>query len=117
MQTGTTSLGALVGTPHYMSPEQIQEGVVVTPQTDLWSMGVVMFVCLSGTLPFAPKETDRYKINNAIVNTEAPELSAVIDGVGAVSEDMVGFVRNSLQKAVRMNLVGKPPGYGISPWS
>jgi serine/threonine protein kinase len=40
------------GTPHYMSPEQIQEGVVITPQTDLWSLAVVMFECLSGRLPF-----------------------------------------------------------------
>ena len=62
LQTGTTSLGGLAGTAHYMSPEQIQEGAVVTPQTDLWSLGVVIFECLSGVLPFAPKESDKLKI-------------------------------------------------------
>ena len=45
MQTGTTGLAALVGTPHYMSPEQFREGTVVTHQTDLWSLGVVMCCC------------------------------------------------------------------------
>ena len=35
LQTGTTSLAALAGTPHYMSPEQIREGVVVTAQIGL----------------------------------------------------------------------------------
>ena len=57
MQTGTTGLAALVGTPHYMSPEQLRAGVVVTHQTDLWSLGVVMFTVLTGACPFAPSCT------------------------------------------------------------
>jgi serine/threonine protein kinase len=43
LQTGTTSLAALAGTPHYMSPEQVRPGVVVTAQTDLWSLGILLF--------------------------------------------------------------------------
>jgi serine/threonine protein kinase len=35
MQTGTTGLAAMVGTPHYMSPEQFTAGQVVSMQTDL----------------------------------------------------------------------------------
>eukprot|EP01046_Picozoa_sp_COSAG06_P062374 COSAG06_NODE_14050_length_1194_cov_1.315982_1_plen_197_part_10 len=100
LATGTTSLAALAGTAHYMSPEQIQEGVVVTPQTDLWSLGVVMFECLSGLLPFAAEESDRFKIAFAVINPAqaAPELSDVIEEVGAVSEGMVAFVQQALQK-------------------
>jgi serine/threonine-protein kinase len=81
LQTGTTSLGALAGTPHYMSPEQIQEGLVITPQTDLWSLAVVVFECLSGVLPFAPKEGNKLKICYAIMHTEAPELTNVVEEV------------------------------------
>ena len=98
IQTGTISLGALAGTAHYMSPEQIQEGVVVTPQADLWSLGVVIFECLSGALPFAPKESDMFKICNAIMSKEAPELSDIIEEVGAVSEAVVTFVHTALLK-------------------
>eukprot|EP01046_Picozoa_sp_COSAG06_P048050 COSAG06_NODE_7106_length_2631_cov_32.515798_1_plen_796_part_10 len=98
LQTGTTSLGALAGTAHYMSPEQIAEGVVVTPQTDLWSLGVVMFECLSGVLPFAPAERDRFKICNAIVNAAAPELIDAVEEVGAISDGMDAFVSRALQK-------------------
>ena len=102
LQTGTTSLGALAGTPHYMSPEQVQEGVVATAQTDLWSLGVVMFECLSGKLPFAPQESDRFKIALAIGNPalNAPEVADIIEEVGAVSEGMVAFVSQALQKDI-----------------
>jgi serine/threonine protein kinase len=100
LATGTASLAALAGTAHYMSPEQIQESVVVTSQTDLWSLGVVMFECLSGVLPFAPKEKDTFKICNAIMNKEAPELSDVIEEIGTVSEGMGALVQQALQKGL-----------------
>ena len=86
LQTGTTSLAAPMGTSHYMSPEQVRPGVAVTAQTDLWSLGVALFVALSGVLPFAPLETDRFKIARAIESDEsAPDLAAVSDAVVALT--------------------------------
>jgi tRNA A-37 threonylcarbamoyl transferase component Bud32 len=98
MLTGTTALQSAVGTAHYMSPEQIQAGMVVTPQTDLWSLGVVLYECLSGALPFAPLESNHFKVTNAIVNTEPPELSDVIEEVGAVSDPVAAVVLCALEK-------------------
>ncbi|MCA9593622.1 MAG: serine/threonine protein kinase [Myxococcales bacterium] len=50
---GLTRTGAMLGTPLYMSPEQAQGSTDIDPQSDVWSLGVMMFQLLSGTLPFA----------------------------------------------------------------
>lgn len=48
-----TRTGGVLGTPHYMSPEQAHGMKVVGGETDIWSMGVLLYECLSGELPFA----------------------------------------------------------------
>jgi eukaryotic-like serine/threonine-protein kinase len=47
-----TETGALLGTPHYMSPEQIDGARYVDLRADLWSLAVIAFECLTGRRPF-----------------------------------------------------------------
>ena len=49
---GMTQAGLIVGTPHYMSPEQVQ-GKTLDPRSDVYSMGVLMYEMLVGKKPFA----------------------------------------------------------------
>jgi serine/threonine-protein kinase len=48
--TGTTT-GQVMGTPYYMSPEQLL-GEPIDPRTDIWALGVVAFEAMTGQRPF-----------------------------------------------------------------
>lgn len=47
-----TAVGALLGTPHYMSPEQCLGEASVGPQSDVYSLGVMLYELVCGELPF-----------------------------------------------------------------
>ena len=48
----TTKTGAMLGTPFYMSPEQAQGTRAIDARSDLWSLAVISYQCLTGQLPF-----------------------------------------------------------------
>jgi len=50
-QSGMTQTGAVIGTPFYMSPEQVK-GESVGPQSDIFSLGVILYQMATGTVPF-----------------------------------------------------------------
>jgi serine/threonine protein kinase len=47
-----TATGTVIGTPHYMSPEQVEPSRRVDYRTDIWSLGVIAAECLLGQRPF-----------------------------------------------------------------
>jgi len=51
MTTNVTATGSLLGSPLYMSPEQVQDSRNVDHRTDLWSLGSVLYAMLSGRAP------------------------------------------------------------------
>ncbi len=47
-----TRTGAALGTPQYMSPEQVEGRRAIDFRTDIWSLGVIAFECAAGRAPF-----------------------------------------------------------------
>jgi len=47
-----TRTGSLIGTPHYMSPEQVQGNKTVDFRSDIWALGVIAFEMFTGQRPF-----------------------------------------------------------------
>jgi serine/threonine-protein kinase len=92
MSTGLTTTGLIVGTPAYMSPEQLYGERDLDHRADLWSLGVVVYQCLTGILPtegdnlgqvikaivarpFEPLERLRPEVPPALANLVARLLS------------------------------------------
>jgi eukaryotic-like serine/threonine-protein kinase len=51
-QNTRTKTGSLIGTPYYMSPEQVQGNKAVDHRSDLWALGVIAFEMMTGRRPF-----------------------------------------------------------------
>jgi formylglycine-generating enzyme required for sulfatase activity/serine/threonine protein kinase len=69
---GLTSTGATVGSPWYMSPEQIQHPEQLDPRTDIYSLGIVLYEMLTGHLPFEG-ETD-FSVLDQQIHATPPNL-------------------------------------------
>jgi len=66
-----TAEGTLLGTPGYMSPEQVR-GEIVDHRSDLFSFGVVLYEMLCGERPFASDSS--VEVMNAILKDDPPDL-------------------------------------------
>jgi len=85
-----TRTGSILGTAHYISPEQAM-GEPVGPQSDLYSLGVVLYEMLTGTLPYdaetsigiAMKHVNGHLVPPRELNPEIPE------GINAITAQLL----------------------------
>lgn len=72
-----TNTGTVVGTPAFMAPEQAQgKSQKVCPATDVYSLGVLLYQLLTGTLPFQPDASWKLMQDVLLKTPEAPSSRA-----------------------------------------
>ncbi len=76
----------LVGTPAYMSPEQVQ-GHTVDGRADIYALGIVLYRLLSGQLPFSNDSTTA--LINAHVELPIPDIRLVKNNIPSVWQEVV----------------------------
>ncbi len=85
-----TELGQWIGTPEYMSPEQVElTGLDVDTRSDVYSLGVVLYELLAGTQPFDSKELRTAGFNEMrrrIREEEPPKPSTRVSSLGDASQ-------------------------------
>ena len=89
-----TKTGMVLGTPSYMSPEQLA-GKKVDGRSDLFSLGVMLFQLLSGSLPF--QADSMASLMFKITNEEAPDIKIV-------RSDISDKISSVIQKLLVKNL-------------
>ena len=67
-----TSTSQQMGTPMYMSPEQVNETKSVTAQSDIYSLGVVLWQMVMGQKPYDVKTLSNFQLQSKIVNENLP---------------------------------------------
>ncbi len=82
--TSSTKTGAVLGTPYYMSPEQARGLKNLDHRSDLWSLGVIAYRCVTGNLPFEGESVGDLLVKICtseppLPSTAVPELPSAFD--------------------------------------
>ncbi len=88
-ETSLTGPAEMVGSPRYMSPEQVRGARDVDHRADIWALGIILFRFLSGVAPFGGKGKGISGALTSIVMDDPPSLAALVPAVPAELEAII----------------------------
>jgi tRNA A-37 threonylcarbamoyl transferase component Bud32 len=108
-----TASEVLLGTVHYMSPEQTQGGKRATAASDQYAIGVMLYECLTGTKPFAGRTP--YAVMHAIVSAAVSPPSSLDPALPTALDEVVLRAMNR-DPGARFPSV-QALGMAVLPWA
>ena len=96
-EANMTGTGMTIGTPMYMSPEQVCSRPVDF-RADLYALGCILFELLSGHTPFGGGEQERMKVLLAHVNQRVPDLPETLSDGAAPSLHLLHTLQSLMAK-------------------
>jgi WD40 repeat protein/serine/threonine protein kinase len=104
-QTLFTEHGRLLGTPGYVSPEQLQRGSLdVDTRADVYGLGILLYEMLVGVLPFEPALLNAATLIRIVCETEPPKPSARFGALEGGDRDRISESRTTSWKALLRDL-------------
>jgi hypothetical protein len=97
---GATGTGVILGTPQYMAPEQARGAAGVTDRADVYAVGVILFLLLTGRLPF--EDTAPHGALLAAMLRDAPDVRSLVPDAPAALSRLVG-------RCLERNPPSRPP--------
>jgi serine/threonine-protein kinase len=89
-------------TPQYAAPEQLL-GQPVTTATDIYALGLVFYVCLTGSHPVPARTRSNADLLRSVLTDEPPRPSEVAAGAGIERRALEGDLDNIIGKALKKN--------------
>jgi serine/threonine-protein kinase len=93
VREGLTGTAAIMGTPHFMAPEQMTSSKAADARADIWALGVTMYRALSGRYPF--DAATLMELGSLVLSTDAPPLERVVPGI---APPLAAIVRRCLER-------------------
>jgi serine/threonine-protein kinase len=118
-----TSTKAMLGSPLYMSPEQLRSSKSVDARADIWATGIILFELITNSLPFMGENLG--ELFAAILENDAPLLSQRVSGIPQGLDAVVARCLRrrpeerfqSAQELIQALAPFAQPGAGTSPYA